>query len=73
MMKTQIVLGVLSIPSAFDTLGIVPGVICLCAVALPALLVTTMLVVHVGAFSIKTGYPFLIITLAAREIYLTAI
>ncbi|KAI8662084.1 Aa-trans domain-containing protein [Fusarium keratoplasticum] len=33
MMKTQIGLGVLSIPAVFDTLGIVPGVICLCAVS----------------------------------------
>lgn len=32
-MKTQIGLGVLSIPAAFDALGIVPGVICLCAIA----------------------------------------
>ena len=29
MIKTQIGLGVLSIPSAFDALGLVPGVICL--------------------------------------------
>lgn len=28
-MKTQIGLGVLSIPAAFDTLGLIPGVICL--------------------------------------------
>ncbi|KAL5360668.1 transmembrane amino acid transporter protein-domain-containing protein [Aspergillus floccosus] len=33
MMKTQIGLGVLSIPSAFDTLGLVSGVICLIALA----------------------------------------
>ncbi|KAI1341760.1 putative amino acid transporter [Xylariaceae sp. FL0016] len=33
MMKTQIGLGVLSIPSNFDTLGIVPGVICLLLIA----------------------------------------
>ncbi|KAJ5702183.1 hypothetical protein N7488_009731 [Penicillium malachiteum] len=33
MMKTQIGLGVLSIPVAFDSLGIVPGVIVLCAIA----------------------------------------
>ena len=33
MMKTQIGLGVLSIPAAFDALGLVPGVICLCAIA----------------------------------------
>ena len=32
-MKTQIGLGVLSIPVAFDALGIVPGVIILCAIA----------------------------------------
>lgn len=33
MMKTQIGLGILSIPTAFDSLGIVPGVICLCTIA----------------------------------------
>lgn len=33
MMKTQIGLGVLSIPAAFDALGLVPGVVCLCAIA----------------------------------------
>ncbi|KAJ5464858.1 uncharacterized protein N7458_000544 [Penicillium daleae] len=33
MMKTQIGLGVLSIPSAFDALGLVPGVICLIIIA----------------------------------------
>ncbi|KAH6871028.1 putative amino acid transporter [Thelonectria olida] len=33
MMKTQIGLGVLSIPAVFDVLGMVPGVICLCLVA----------------------------------------
>lgn len=33
MMKTQIGLGVLSIPVAFDALGIIPGVICLLAIA----------------------------------------
>lgn len=32
MMKTQIGLGVLSIPSAFNVLGMVPGVICLCVI-----------------------------------------
>lgn len=32
-MKTQIGLGVLSIPAAFDTLGLIPGVICLLAIA----------------------------------------
>ena len=29
MIKTQIGLGVLSIPSAFDALGLIPGIICL--------------------------------------------
>ncbi|KAJ4264534.1 hypothetical protein NW762_005736 [Fusarium torreyae] len=33
MMKTQIGLGVLSFPSVFDTLGMIPGVILLCTVA----------------------------------------
>lgn len=33
MMKTQIGLGILSLPSAFDTLGLIPGVICLLIVA----------------------------------------
>lgn len=32
MIKTQIGLGVLSIPSAFDALGLIPGVICLLAI-----------------------------------------
>ncbi|CZT18855.1 related to neutral amino acid permease [Ramularia collo-cygni] len=33
MLKTQIGLGVLSIPSVFDTLGLVPGIICLLIIA----------------------------------------
>lgn len=32
MMKTQFGMGVLSIPTTFDTLGLIPGIICLCAV-----------------------------------------
>lgn len=32
-MKTMIGLGVLSVPATFDTLGLIPGVICLCTVA----------------------------------------
>lgn len=32
MMKTQIGLGVLSIPTVFDTLGMIPGVVCLCII-----------------------------------------
>lgn len=34
MTKTQLGLGILSIPSAFDTLGIVPGCLCLCVIAI---------------------------------------
>ncbi|KAI9652630.1 MAG: hypothetical protein M1821_008349 [Bathelium mastoideum] len=34
MLKTQIGLGVLSIPQTFDTLGLIPGVICLLIVAI---------------------------------------
>lgn len=34
MLKTQIGLGVLSIPLAFDALGIIPGIICLLAIAI---------------------------------------
>jgi amino acid permease len=32
MVKTQIGLGVLSIPAAFDALGLIPGVLCLIAI-----------------------------------------
>ncbi|KAM5349559.1 hypothetical protein ACJ41O_006064 [Fusarium nematophilum] len=49
MMKTQIGLGVLSIPAAFDILGLIPGVVCLLAVA-----VTTTWSNHmVGVFKIN--------------------
>ena len=34
MMKTQIGLGVLSIPAAFDTLGLIPGIIALIVIGL---------------------------------------
>lgn len=47
-MKTQIGLGVLSIPAAFDTLGLVPGIICLCAIAF----ITTWSDYMVGAFKL---------------------
>lgn len=49
MMKTQIGLGVLSIPTAFDSLGLVPGVICLCAVAV----ITTWSDYIVGTFKMN--------------------
>ena len=54
MMKTQIVLGVLSIPTAFDTLGIVPGIICLCAIAV----ITTWSDYMIGAFKLRHGSVF---------------
>ncbi|EXJ71673.1 uncharacterized protein A1O5_05481 [Cladophialophora psammophila CBS 110553] len=40
MMKTQIGLGVLSIPVVFDVLGMVPGVICLIVIAVIAVIAT---------------------------------
>lgn len=49
MMKTQIGLGVLSIPSAFNVLGLIPGVLCLLAIAI----ITTWSNYMVGVFKIK--------------------
>ena len=49
MMKTQIGLGVLSIPAVFDALGIVPGVICLCAIGA----ITTWSDYIVGVFKLR--------------------
>ncbi|KAL5603806.1 hypothetical protein FOVSG1_006556 [Fusarium oxysporum f. sp. vasinfectum] len=49
MMKTQIGLGVLSFPSVFDTLGMIPGVILLCTVAG----ITTWSNYIVGVFKLK--------------------
>ncbi|KAE8376618.1 transmembrane amino acid transporter protein-domain-containing protein [Aspergillus bertholletiae] len=49
MMKTQIGLGVLSIPTAFDTLGIVPGIICLCSIAV----ITTWSDYMIGVFKLR--------------------
>ncbi|KAK8147567.1 hypothetical protein G3M48_001385 [Beauveria asiatica] len=51
MMKSQIGLGVLSIPGAFDTLGLIPGVLCLLAVAA----ITTWSNYIVGVF--KLNHP----------------
>lgn len=48
-MKTMIGLGVLSIPSAFDTLGLIPGVICLLVIAG----ITTWSDYMVGVFKIR--------------------
>ncbi|KAJ5146366.1 uncharacterized protein N7515_000930 [Penicillium bovifimosum] len=49
MMKSQIGLGVLSIPGAFDTLGLIPGVICLVIIAV----ITTWSDYMVGIFKLK--------------------
>jgi amino acid permease len=49
MMKSQIGLGVLSIPSAFDTLGLIPGIVCLLAIAV----ITTWSDYMVGVFKLK--------------------
>lgn len=54
MMKTQIGLGVLSIPAAFDTLGIVPGVLCLVAI---------------GAITTWSDYMIGVFKLQHREVY----
>ncbi|KAH6688454.1 transmembrane amino acid transporter protein-domain-containing protein [Plectosphaerella plurivora] len=54
MMKTQLGLGVLSIPSAFDKLGIVPGLICLIAV---------------GTITTWSSYMIGIFKLNHREVY----
>jgi amino acid permease len=51
MMKTQIGLGVLSIPAVFDVLGIVPGIICLLVIAT----ITTWSDYMVGVF--KRNHP----------------
>ncbi|OJJ07512.1 hypothetical protein ASPVEDRAFT_142422 [Aspergillus versicolor CBS 583.65] len=49
MMKAQIGLGVLSIPEAFNTLGLVPGIVCLLAIAV----VTTWSGYMVGVFKLN--------------------
>jgi amino acid permease len=49
MMKTQLGMGILSIPAAFDALGIVPGLICLFAVGG----ITTWSDYMVGVFKLR--------------------
>lgn len=49
MMKTQIGLGVLSIPVAFDALGLIPGVIVLCLIAA----ITTWSDYIIGVFKLR--------------------
>ena len=54
MLKTQIGLGVLSVPSTFDALGLVPGVICLCIVAA----ITTWSDYMIGAFKLRHRHVY---------------
>ncbi|CAJ0551146.1 Ff.00g110760.m01.CDS01 [Fusarium sp. VM40] len=54
MMKTQIGLGILSIPSAFHTLGIIPGIICL---------------IVIGAITTWSDYVIGTFKLNHREVY----
>lgn len=49
MMKTQVGLGVLSIPGTFDSLGLIPGVICLCTCAT----ITTWSDYIIGVFKLR--------------------
>ena len=49
MIKTMMGLGVLSIPSVFDTLGMIPGIICLIAVAI----ITTWAAIQIQNFKIN--------------------
>ncbi|KAL5343891.1 transmembrane amino acid transporter protein-domain-containing protein [Aspergillus crustosus] len=49
MMKSQIGLGVLSIPSAFNTLGLIPGMICMLTIAV----ITTWSDYMVGVFKLN--------------------
>ncbi|KAI6914307.1 amino acid transporter [Hortaea werneckii] len=71
MVKTQVGLGVLSIPAVFDTLGLIPGIICLLAVGG----ITTWAGHIVGTF--KANHPevysisdagFVILGKAGREV-----
>lgn len=49
MIKTMMGLGVLSIPSVFDTLGMIPGIICLLAIAV----ITTWAALQIQNFKIN--------------------
>lgn len=48
-MKTQIGLGILSIPGAFNTLGMIPGIICLLSVGV----MITWSMYMIGVFKIR--------------------
>lgn len=56
MMKTQIGLGVLSIPSTFDKLGLIPGVLCLVAIGG----ITTWSDWIIGVFKIRHRHVYAI-------------
>ena len=49
MMKTELGLGILSIPKAFDTLGLIPGVICLVVISA----MTTWSAYIIGVFKVR--------------------
>ena len=49
MMKTELGLGILSIPKAFDTLGLIPGVICLLVISA----MTTWSAYIIGVFKVR--------------------
>ena len=49
MLKTQVGLGVLSIPATFDTLGMIPGVICLLIIGI----ITTWSDYMIGVFKLR--------------------
>ena len=49
MMKTELGLGILSIPKAFDTLGLIPGVICLVTISA----MTTWSAYIIGVFKVR--------------------
>ena len=54
MMKSQLGLGVLSLPASFDVLGLIPGIICLVAI---------------GAITTWSNYMVGIFKLRHREVY----
>ncbi|KAM0540283.1 hypothetical protein ACHAO7_011348 [Fusarium culmorum] len=56
MMKTQIGLGVLSIPATFDALGLIPGVLCLIAIGL----ITTWSDCVIGVFKLRHRHVYAI-------------
>lgn len=55
-MKTQIGLGVLSIPATFDALGLIPGVLCLIAIGL----ITTWSDCVIGVFKLRHRHVYAI-------------